>query len=201
MKWGFSTFRERKKRTKKQVINFRFAASISLSLSTPVPILWRMRLQEYQCVGIVSLFLIFLSRVGAWSFIFWNDHHQWQTIAEEFQTPYSFMISSSFFRQTSPTHGPAWIGPPGNMKKIPRNRSWEFLRKFWEHCKQFLGTKIYLPGSQQLKGNNSQELFMEPNFFTWHKTQVSAMFPRTFPGIETASSWDLCPACHGSGGG
>ena len=42
---------------------------------------------------------------------------------------------------------------------------------------------------------------MEPNFFTWHKTQVSAMFPRTFPGIETASSWVLCPACQGSGGG
>ena len=88
---------EEKNAKKKQVINFRFAASISWSLSTPVPILWRMHLQEYQCVGMVSLFLIFLSRVVAWSFIFWNDHHQWQTIAEDFQIPYSFMISSSYF--------------------------------------------------------------------------------------------------------
>ena len=31
----------------KHLINFRFAASISLSLSTPVPILWRMHLQAY----------------------------------------------------------------------------------------------------------------------------------------------------------
>ena len=39
-------------------------------------------------------------------------------------------------------------------------------------------------------------------FSTWHKTQVSATFPRTFPGIETASSWDLCPAnLPGAGGG
>ena len=41
---------------------------------------------------------------------------------------------------------------------------------------------------------------MEPDFLhhvTWHKTQVSAMFPRTFPGNETTSSWDLCPACQG----
>ena len=29
------------------------------------------------------------------------------------------------------------------------------------------------------------------NFVTWHKTQVSAIFPRTFPRIETASSWDF----------
>ena len=87
------------------------------------------------------------------------------------------------------------------MKKIPRNRSWEFLKKF-------LGTLQKIPGNQNLftwlqtaERNNSQELFVEPNFFAWHKTQVSAMFPRTFPGIETASSWDLCPACQGSGGG
>ena len=86
-------------------------------------------------------------------------------------------------------------------KKIPRNRSWEFLKKF-------LGTLQKIPGNQNLftwlqtaERNNSQELFMEPDFFTWHKTRVSAMFPGTFPGIETASSWDLCPACQGSGGG
>ena len=41
------------------VMNFRFAASISLSLSTPVPILWRILLQTYQCVGMVSLSLSF----------------------------------------------------------------------------------------------------------------------------------------------
>ena len=38
-------------------------------------------------------------------------------------------------------------------------------------------------------------------FLTWRKTQVSAIFPRTFPGIETASFWDLSPACQGPGGG
>ena len=42
---------------------------------------------------------------------------------------------------------------------------------------------------------------MEPVFLTWFKTQVSAMFPRAFPGIETTSSWDLCPACQGQGRG
>ena len=42
---------------------------------------------------------------------------------------------------------------------------------------------------------------MEPDFRTWHKTQVSAMFSRTFPGIETVSSWEFCPACQGPRGG
>ena len=56
----------------------------------------------------VSMFLILLSRVVASSFIFWNDHHQWQTIAEDFQTPYSIHdFKLIVFRQTSPIRGPA----------------------------------------------------------------------------------------------
>ena len=112
------------------------------------------------------------------------------------------MISSSYF-STDKSHARSCLNRATweHEKKNPRNRSWEFLKKF-------LGTLQKVPGNQNLftwlqtaERNNSQELFMEPNFFTWHKTQVSAMFPRTFPGIETASSWDLCPACQGSGGG
>ena len=146
----------------------------------------------------------FLSRVLARAFIFWNDHHQWQTIAEDFQTPYMIFIHDFkliFFRQTSPVHSPAWIGPPGNKKNIPRNRSWEFLKKFLGTLQKVPGNKNLFTWLQTAKRSDSQELFMEPDIFTWHKTQVSAMFPRTFPGIETASSWDLCSACQGPGEG
>ena len=162
-----------------------------------------MRLQEYQCVGMVSLILIFLCRVVAWSFIFWNDHHQWQTIAEDFhQTPYSFMISSSYF-STNKSHPRSCLNRATweHEKKFPGTVPWNFWKSSWEHCKKILGTKIYLPGSKQLKRTIPRNFSWNPIFFKWHKTQVSAMFPRTFPGIETASSWDLCPACQGSGGG
>ena len=84
-----------------------------------------MRLQEYQCVGMVSLFPIFFSRVGALSFIFWNDHHQWQTIAEDFQTPYSFMISSSYFFDKQVPCTERFLK---NFEKVPGNiakSSWE----------------------------------------------------------------------------
>ena len=46
----------------------------------------------------------------------------------------------------------------------PRNRSWEFLKSSWEHCKKVLGTKIYLPGSKQLKGTISRNFSWNPFF-------------------------------------
>ena len=174
---------------------------MSLSLSTPVPILWRMHLHEYQCVGMVSLFLIFLSRVVAWSFIFWNDHHQWQTIAEDFKPHiHSWFQTHIFFDKQIPSTVLLEWGHLGIWNKFPGTVPGNCWTSSWEHCKKFLGTKIDLHGSKQPKGTIPRNFSWNP-FFTWHKMQVSAMFPRTFPGIETASFWDLCPACQGSGGG
>ena len=72
---------------KKHVINFRFAASISSSFSTRFPILSRMHFQAYQCVGMVSVSLLFLDRFVVRSFIVWTDHHHWQTFALDFSNP------------------------------------------------------------------------------------------------------------------
>ena len=71
-------------------MSFRFAASISLSLSTPVPVTDAfasvpMRWHDF-----------FVSD-------FWNDHDQWQTFSEDFQTPHSFMIQGQIF-STNKSH-------------------------------------------------------------------------------------------------
>ena len=86
-------------------------------------------------------------------------------------------------------HGRKFPGTaPGNFEQVPGN----IARRSWE--------RNLLTWFKTAERNNSQELFMEPDALTWHKTQVFAMFPRTFPRIEPASSWDLCSACQGSGG-
>ena len=152
------------RKKKKHIINFRFAASISLGTSTPVPVLWRMHLQGYQYVGMASLSLIFSDRVVAWSFILWNGHHYWQAFAEDIQTPYSFMISGLRYQDqqiglTKPIHIPTWIPPttwtdekefPGT---VPGN-SWTSPGKQQKSC----------TGFQTAERNNSQELLLEPDF-------------------------------------
>ena len=111
---------------------------------------------------------------------------------------HDFMLELS--RLTSPIRTPAWIPPPGHMKTNPGIVPGIVWTSSWEHCKIFVGTTLYLHGSKQLKGTILKKKH-GTRCLTRHKTQVSAMFPRTFPGIETASSWDLCPACQGPGRG
>ena len=77
---------------------------------------------------------------------------------------HSWFQTQFFLRQTSPIHGPAWMGPPGNITKHFQERFLGiFEQVLWEHCKKFLGTKLFT-WLHTAKKDNSQELFMEPDF-------------------------------------
>ena len=136
-----------------------------------------MHLQAYQCVGMASLSFIFVGMSCcpglARSFIIWNDHHHWQAFAEDFQTPYSFMISGL---STNKPHAHSRLNTAtwANEKELPGTAPWNFLNKF-------LGTL------QQVLGKEHVFTWF-PRSFSWNKMQVSTMFPRTFPGIKAASS-------------
>ena len=143
----------------------------------------------------------FLSRVVAWSFISGMTVINGEPLLRTFKPHiHSWFQARSF--STNKSHPRSCLN-----------------RATWEHEKisqePFLGNCEQVPGNLAKSSSDPKFIYMTPNsrkeqflgvfhgtrFFTWPKTQVSAMFPRTFPGIETASSWDLRPACHGSGGG
>ena len=77
-------------------------------------------------------------------------------------------------------------------EKISQETFLEILNKLLGTLQKVPRNKLLFTWLQTSKRND---------LLTWHKTQDSAMFLRTFPGIETASSSDLCPACQGLGGG
>ena len=83
-------------------------------------------------------------------------------------------------------------------KRVPRNCPIKFSNKFLRTLQKVV--EIFdSHGSKQRKGTTPKNLSWNQLCYC-RKTQVSAIFLRTVPGIETASSWVLCHA-RGQGGG
>ena len=147
----------------------------------------------------------FLNKVVAWSFIVWNEHLSVANLCWEFSNPtliHDFSLTI-FLTNKSHPHSCLNTATWAHEKKsqelflgIFEQITGNIAKHFWEQTRNLHGSK-----QTAKKKKNGPGTFHGTLFLTWHKAQVSAMFPRTFPGIETASSWDLCPACQGPGRG